>query len=226
MPLHKVFAEEKTKIEDGTDRQMVTLQCPVYSPSSALSAIPTTVTPHTPTLATLHITLVLEDIGPLTLKKLQSEGEAKDVTDSVNVRVRAGPKHEIKSGVRDGVANVNVTGGGGVSIDLTGHGGASGDDCGRGCATIDVTGAGGAHVDVTGGGGAHVDVTRGGGTHVDVAGGGGASVGVASSAVGGVDVGGGVVVSPESVEYKVAMELEMWRASEEEAFQVCMQGFI
>ncbi len=47
--------------------------------------------------------------------------------------------------------------------------------------------------------------------------------GVASGGQGarGVSLTGNMSKSPEFIEYRAAMELEMWKASEEEAFQVC-----
>lgn len=157
VPLCKVLAEERTKLDGGTVRQMVTLQCPVYSPSIS---VPTTATPQTAALGTLHVTLVLEDMGPLALKKLLAEDPSQNkagrkekgsghkekyLPDSVNVIVSAGHTHEATDG-QSGGGNVRFSGG----------------------------------------------------------------------------VGGDTMLSSDSVEYKVAMELEMWKASEEEAFQVCV----
>ena len=55
-------------LQNGIVQQMIVLHCPVFPPSSNLYTIPNTVAGFEPKLATLHITLVLEDMGPIAEK--------------------------------------------------------------------------------------------------------------------------------------------------------------
>lgn len=157
--MHKVFRVKKSVLEDGTIRQTMTLECPVFPTSTNLSTMSTKASRDIPVLAILHVTLVLDNIGHIgdqihhprdaeevTVWKKKKEDNIRDVertkdhiADTMNVRARASADQRM-----------------------------------------------------------------------------------ARSDRGGDGVGGVITLSSDSAEYKVAMELEMWRASEEKAYLVCM----
>ena len=167
-----MLSQDKICCNDGSTRQMVTLQCQVYSPCSSFlsntstnTGQPTKPSTTTPSLASLNITMVMEDLGALTKEKAKS-GEVSQFT----------AKKKSRQMDNDLQMMVNVH----TKAPAIAEGG--------------------------------TDNNKEGGVAS-----GGPEGGMSGDALGAAKNSGG---SGNFMEYQAAMELEMWKASEEEAFQV------
>ena len=173
---------KKIKLQDGTVRQITKLECPVFklqdphlrfSSKSIISDFPPDVTGHLPNLATLNLTLMLEDMGP-NPEKIRPIG----IGMKLNIETHLETKDIVKS--KDYEAKDAV-----MMRDLDAH---SKDMMMKPSPTHQAMGAGLMYQAKEG------------------------------SSVDGVDKV--IRFVADTPEYKVAMELEKWRASEEDAFLV------